>query len=163
MLLQEKYLDQLVDKVVERLAEERRTGGPGSAGAVSTAPASSVGGLSTPPAPAGATEGLGVFTDINAVTAALKAADELARFPLSRRGEIIGKMRTVILDNLEYLAVIARDETGMGRVEDKINKNRLVAEKTPGVEDLTTGAATGDRGITLDEYAPTESSVSPKR
>ncbi|MDA3949323.1 MAG: aldehyde dehydrogenase EutE [Spirochaeta sp.] len=155
MLLQEKYLDQLVDKVVERLAEERRTGGPGSAGAVSTAPASSVGGLSTPPAPAGATEGLGVFTDINdAVTAALKAADELARFPLSRRGEIIGKMRTVILDNLEYLAVIARDETGMGRVEDKINKNRLVAEKTPGVEDLTTGAATGDRGITLDEYAP---------
>ena len=100
---------------------------------MSTAPTSSVDGPSTPPAPAGATEGLGVFTDINdAVTAALKAADELARFPLSRRGEIIGKMRTVILDNLEYLSVIARDETGMGRVADKINKNRLVAEKTPG-------------------------------
>ena len=34
MLLQEKYLDQLVDKVVARLAEERRDGGSGAAGRV---------------------------------------------------------------------------------------------------------------------------------
>jgi propionaldehyde dehydrogenase len=155
MLLQEKYLDQLVDKVVARLAEESRTPQAAGAGASATAPIAGGVGHAVPATPAGATEGLGVFSDVNdAISAALRAADELARFPLSRRGEIIGKMRSVVLDNLEYLSVIAREETGMGRVEDKINKNRLVAEKTPGVEDLTTGAATGDRGITLDEYAP---------
>lgn len=156
MLLQEKYLDQLVDKVVARLAEDNRASGTSSAGAGSTGSTKSGGGAPVaPPAPAGVTEGLGVFSDVDdAIAAALRAADQLARFPLSRRGEIIGKMRAAVLDNLDYLAVIAREETGMGRVEDKINKNRLVAEKTPGVEDLTTGAATGDRGITLDEYAP---------
>lgn len=97
----------------------------------------------------------GIFDSIDeAIDAALIASEKLARFPLSRRGEIISRMRAVVLDNLEFLSVLAREETGMGRVEDKINKNRLVAEKTPGVEALTTGAFTGDRGITLDEYAP---------
>ncbi|MFM8559715.1 MAG: aldehyde dehydrogenase family protein, partial [bacterium] len=46
------------------------------------------------------------------------------------------------------------DETGLGRVSDKVLKNRLVAEKTPGVEDLEPGAWTGDHGLTLVERAP---------
>lgn len=147
MLLHEKYVDDLVDKVVARLREDgaptNRTAQPATAQA-------------GPESPPGAAEPfLGVFDDVDsAIAAALTAADALARFPQSRRGEIIAEMRRVVLDNLEFLARIAREETGMGRVEDKINKNRLVAEKTPGVEDLETGATTGDRGITLDEYAP---------
>jgi aldehyde dehydrogenase len=42
----------------------------------------------------------------------------------------------------------------MGRYEDKIEKNLLVAEKTPGTEDLRPLAYTGDRGLTLVEHAP---------
>ena len=45
-------------------------------------------------------------------------------------------------------------ETGLGRLEDKIAKNRLVAEKTPGTEDLVPRARSGDRGLSLIEPAP---------
>ncbi len=150
MLLHEKYLDQLVERVVDRLREESLPNGSSVRSCQNgTGAATSV------RAPAGAEDRMGVFTDVNdAIEAAVRASREIARFPVSRRGEIIGKMRAAILDNLEYFARLAREETGMGRVEDKINKNRLVAEKTPGVEDLTTAAMTGDHGITLDEYAP---------
>lgn len=97
----------------------------------------------------------GIFDTIEqAIDAAIEASRALARFPLSRRGAIIAEMRAVGLARLEFLARLARDETGMGRVEDKVSKNRLVLEKTPGVEALTTAAVTGDRGITLDEFAP---------
>lgn len=45
----------------------------------------------------------------------------------------------------------AVEETGLGRIEDKINKNRLVANKTPGMEILQPHCHTGDAGLTLDE------------
>ncbi len=43
---------------------------------------------------------------------------------------------------------------GLGRVEDKVLKNLLVTEKTPGPEDLAPQAVTGDHGLTLIEPAP---------
>ena len=46
------------------------------------------------------------------------------------------------------------DETGMGNVGDKILKHHLVAEKTPGTEDIKTIAWSGDRGLTLVEMGP---------
>lgn len=146
MLLQEKYINDLVDKVVARLRADVPGVGPGG-GAPSVKAAGTHPGADEP--------WLGAFDRVeDAIAAAIVASQELATFPKSRRGEIIQAMRRVVLDNLDFLAHIAREETGMGRVEDKINKNRLVAEKTPGVEDLDTRATTGDRGITLDEYAP---------
>ena len=42
----------------------------------------------------------------------------------------------------------------MGRVEDKFLKNNIMADKTPGVEDLKTVAYTGDKGLAMVEYAP---------
>jgi propionaldehyde dehydrogenase len=45
-------------------------------------------------------------------------------------------------------------ETGMGNVGDKILKHHLVAEKTPGTEDITTVAWSGDLGLTLVERGP---------
>ncbi len=42
------------------------------------------------------------------------------------------------------------DETGMGNVGDKILKHHLVADKTPGTEDITTTAWSGDRGTYSD-------------
>ena len=49
---------------------------------------------------------------------------------------------------------MAVEETGLGRYLDKIEKNRLVAEKTPGVEALEPKTWTGDDGLTLTEWAP---------
>jgi acyl-CoA reductase-like NAD-dependent aldehyde dehydrogenase len=52
------------------------------------------------------------------------------------------------------LARAAAQETAMGRAEDKLEKNQLVAERTPGTEALQAQAWTGDRGLTLVERAP---------
>ena len=52
------------------------------------------------------------------------------------------------------LARLAWEETGLGRYEDKIIKNRLVTEKTPGTEALQPETTTGDHGLTLMEWAP---------
>ena len=45
-------------------------------------------------------------------------------------------------------------ETGMGNKEDKYLKNKAALENTPGIEDLTTSALTGDGGMVLFEYSP---------
>ena len=55
--------------------------------------------------------------------------------------------------NARRLAEMAVDETGMGRIEDKVRKNLLVADRTPGPESLYPSAMTGDTGLTLVENA----------
>jgi acyl-CoA reductase-like NAD-dependent aldehyde dehydrogenase len=45
-------------------------------------------------------------------------------------------------------------ETGLGRVADKIVKNRLVSTKAPGPEDLEVEAVTGEEGMMVTEFAP---------
>ncbi|MFH1352167.1 MAG: aldehyde dehydrogenase family protein [bacterium] len=73
---------------------------------------------------------------------------------LEKRKEIIAAIRKTALANAEVLARAAQEETKMGRVDDKIQKNLLAARKTPGVEDIQPAAFTGDRGMTLVEYGP---------
>jgi len=57
------------------------------------------------------------------------------------------------MSNLEEISKLAVKETTFGRVEDKIEKNRLAALKTPGVEDLEPTAYSDDNGMTLMERA----------
>jgi aldehyde dehydrogenase len=45
-------------------------------------------------------------------------------------------------------------DTGIGRAEDKVIKNRLVTARTPGPEDLEPQVVTGDRGMMVTEFAP---------
>lgn len=63
-------------------------------------------------------------------------------------------MRKVSIANADRLAKMAREETGLGRYEDKVQKNLICAARTPGVEDLQSRAYTGDNGLTLVEYGP---------
>ena len=56
--------------------------------------------------------------------------------------------------NIELISRMAVEETGMGRVDDKIKKNTLALNKTPGTEDLRAEAFTGDDGLTLLELSP---------
>jgi len=97
----------------------------------------------------------GIFNTIDeAVNAATIAHKHLINMPLSSREKIITSIRKTMLDNVQLLSEQAVAETGLGRVEDKIAKNKLVSEKTPGTEDLFPTARSGDRGLSLFEPAP---------
>jgi aldehyde dehydrogenase len=106
----------------------------------------------------------GVFDDLDAAVSAARAAQrELVSMSLADRERMIGAMRACALGQLQQLAREAVEETGLGRVDDKVVKNRLVATKTPGTEILTPWVRTGDHGLTLQEYAPfgTLASITP--
>lgn len=102
-------------------------------------------------------EKYGVYETIDqAITASEAAQKKLLFSPISARQKYVDALRKVILkkENLELMSRLAVEETGIGNYEHKLIKNRLAAEKTPGTEDLTTEAMTGDGGLTLTEYCP---------
>jgi propionaldehyde dehydrogenase len=97
----------------------------------------------------------GVFPSPDeAVKAAHAAFVRFQRVSLMQRKAIIQAMREIVIENAQKLAQAAVAETGKGRVSDKVLKNLLVAEKTPGVEFLPNDAYVGDDGLTLEECAP---------
>ena len=96
----------------------------------------------------------GIFDEVNAAVDAAEVAHlELIKLTLEKRREIIRSIRKIIISNLEEISKLAVEETTFGRVEDKIEKNRLAALKTPGIEDLEPIAYTDDNGMTLTERA----------
>lgn len=122
----------------------------------STAAKAGNGSAPAPTAPAPAkSSGLGIFPDVDSAVAAARVAhDELMEMSLAERDEIIAAIRAKMLTHAEELARHAQQETGLGRVSDKILKNQLVTNKTPGTEDLRPVSWTGDHGLTLVELAP---------
>ena len=89
-----------------------------------------------------------------AVEAAWNAFQQFGELSLEKRRELVEAMRQAARDNARHLAEMAHEETGYGHVEDKVVKNLLAADKTPGPEDIPTEAYTGDGGFTLVEHAP---------
>jgi aldehyde dehydrogenase len=108
------------------------------------------------PGPAIHTSNLqGVFDDLDhAVAAAHRAHAELEAGTLELRYAIIEAFRKCARDDVSNLAQMAVDETGLGRYDDKINKNLLVINKTPGPEILRPVAVSGDKGLMITERAP---------
>lgn len=97
----------------------------------------------------------GVFEEMDeAIMAAKKAQKHIHRMSMDQREQIISNIRRKTKENAEILARMGVEETGMGNVPHKILKHQLVAEKTPGTEDITTTAWSGDRGLTLIEMGP---------
>ncbi len=98
---------------------------------------------------------LGIFDDMNAAIEAAKTAQVAVHaLSMDQREKIISNIRKKTKENAEILARMGVEETGMGNVGHKILKHHLVAEKTPGTEDITTVAWSGDRGLTLIEMGP---------
>ena len=89
-----------------------------------------------------------------AVAAAGEAFAVIRQRPLQEREAVIANIRRRLLEKVAELSRNAVEETGLGRVEHKIQKNRLVINKTPGPEILVPEARSGDEGLTLIEYAP---------
>ncbi len=99
----------------------------------------------------------GIFESMNdAVEAAAAAQKKYINCTMHDRAAYVQAIRDVVLkqENLEYISRQSAEETGMGNYEHKLIKNRLAATKTPGIEDLTTDAMSGDDGLTLVEYSP---------
>ncbi|SDF45366.1 aldehyde dehydrogenase family protein [Sporomusa acidovorans] len=99
--------------------------------------------------------GMGIFATIDeAVEAARLAQKQLRKLTIEKREVLITAMREAAYKNAAILAEMAVNESGMGRVADKVLKNQLAARKTPGTEDLKTEAWSGDKGLTLIERGP---------
>jgi acyl-CoA reductase-like NAD-dependent aldehyde dehydrogenase len=134
-----RLTDQEIDEIARRIAADILRGG----------------GAATPAPSASEALALGVFPTVNdAVVAAAAAQKQFAALKLAHRGRILDAMRRTMFENESILARAAWEETGLGRYEDKVVKNHLVTEKTPGIEDLIPTATTGDHGLTLVEPAP---------
>ena len=86
-----------------------------------------------------------------AIDAAYTAQKKLLNFSIEERERLIAAMRKAIVDSAMEIATLAVSETGMGRIDHKYLKMKLVAEKTPGTEVLKADVYTGDKGLTLIE------------
>ncbi|CAG9608746.1 aldehyde dehydrogenase family protein [Pseudoneobacillus rhizosphaerae] len=134
---------QISEKDIQKLVEQVLANMTGESSANISNPASEI------------ALGNGVFTTVEeAVNAAKMAESKMRSVSLESRRKMIQAMRDISIQHAEELAKMAVEETGLGRVEDKISKNLLAANKTPGVEDLVSTTYTGDDGMTLVEYAP---------
>lgn len=109
----------------------------------------------SPACPAGGDWGVFATMD-EAVEAAAAAQKEYLTRSMHDRAAYVQSIRDVVLNEkvMEYISRVAVEETGMGCIEHKRIKNALAATKSPGIEDLTTHALSGDDGLTLVEYSP---------
>ena len=132
--------DQDIETIAQKIAGEiARTGAPAASAAAAP--------LAQP--------ALGIFATVDEAARAAKAAQPVfAALPLKQRAAILAAIRETLAVGAEALARSAHEETGLGRYDDKVVKNRLVIEKTPGLEDLLPNAVTGDHGLSLIEPAP---------
>ncbi len=146
-MLDDARIDTIVQQVMSELEQgERVRHGP------DPLPQS----ISKPPGPAPTLKnGDNLFSDVeSAVVAARRAFVQLANLPLEIREQMVSHIRRTMRENAQILARLAWEETGMGRYEDKVQKNLLNANKTAGTEILSPVAWTGDSGLTLVERAP---------
>ena len=140
MNITEQQISSIVDKVVNQLADKNPV--------VTAIP-------KEPVISSVVLDGCGCFADIEAaINAAEKAYFEYKSISVEQRNKIITTIREFCNEQVKALAKLALDETGLGRYADKIAKNDLAINRTPGVEDLHPTAFTGDNGLTLQELAP---------
>jgi aldehyde dehydrogenase len=133
-------IQTIVDKVVKRLGGTTGSvgGNRGSASGVQVE-----------------MSGRGLFPDIDSAVAAARRAFEIySTVPLETRKRMIANVRRRTTEWVEVMSRLAVEETGLGRYADKISKNLLVINKTPGPEIIEPKVFTGDDGLCLLEYAP---------
>jgi aldehyde dehydrogenase len=127
------------------LAELRQTGAPAPRQA---APADAVTGRSF----AGHH---GIFASVDeAVAAATEAFHHLERLGNEGRKRAIAHIRRIAIGDAEELGRMEFAETGIGRLEHKIEKLKVLGEKVPGVEFMTSEVFSGDHGLAVIEHAP---------
>src|SRR5258707_13357652 len=120
--------DQEIDLIAQRIVADLT----GRGGASSAGPSSSSSAASSAPL-----RDIGIFDTIDeAVKAASVAFCQFDQLGLKKRNDIIASIRQSMREHGSSLARMAHEETRLGRYEDKILKNQLVTEQTPGSADL---------------------------
>ena len=141
--------DQMIRGVVEQVLRQIQVGRPS---ALST-PATTVAPIQA--RPVSGQKGDGVYaTADEAVAAASRALVEFSKVGIPERKKVIDRIRAICRDQAETLGREEFEETRIGKLDHKIDKLRIVADRIPGVEWLKTDAFSGQDGIALEEYAP---------
>jgi acyl-CoA reductase-like NAD-dependent aldehyde dehydrogenase len=147
--LDERRIQEIVDRVMARLGAGGATPAPARPAAAASPEPNRSTSVRIPPAKNGVYESIDA-----AVDAARRGFVDNEKAPLELRRKMVAAMREATRRHVRELSQYAVDETTFGRVDDKVNKNLLVVEKTPGTEILQPKAFTGDDGLTLIERAP---------
>ena len=145
MPISDTELEALVRRVVGELHQDRPAPSAGSSGA-------SAAGRD----PLAATGRYGLFATVGEAVEAARAAQRvLAKGGVALRDTAIAAIRRVGHEQAEALAKAAHEETGLGRVRDKVAKNHLAAERSVGTEDFTEPRAfAGQFGLTIEDWLP---------
>ena len=97
----------------------------------------------------------GVYATMEeAIEAASEGYRAVRAMSVAQREKVITAIRELTRKEAPIMAALGVAETKMGRVDHKTAKHMLVADKTPGTEDIREEAQTGDSGLTLTEMAP---------
>ena len=137
MKLDEKVINQIVETVVQKLADQE-------SGNKETAYPTANGNDAT----------VGVFQDMTVcIQAACKAQKELVALPLAVRNKIIAAIRATGSANSGDYGAMEFEETGLGKLVDNVNKN-ISACEVMGPEDLAPEVFAGDKGVTIIERLP---------
>ncbi len=97
----------------------------------------------------------GIFTCVDeAVKAATTAFEQLSERTLADRKQIIDHIRRISIDQSVELGTMEMEETKIGRLVHKIEKLRVLGERTPGVEFMRSEVFSGDHGLAVIEHAP---------
>ena len=98
---------------------------------------------------------IGIYDEMkDAIAAAMEGYKAIRGMSVEQREKMIAEIRRLTRAEAAIMAELGVAETGMGRVDHKTAKHLLVADKTPGTEDIVSEAKTGDCGLTLVEMAP---------
>jgi aldehyde dehydrogenase len=97
----------------------------------------------------------GIFSTVDeAVRAAQEAFTQLSDLGIEGRKKAIAHIRRVAIEDAEELGRMEFAETKIGRLAHKIEKLKVLGEKVPGVEFMTSEVFSGDRGLAVIEHAP---------
>lgn len=131
--------EELIRSVVTQVIQEVRSGSPQSSGQSA----------------ARAAGRFGVFDCAEeAVAAARQAFEQLRSRPLEDRRRAIDHIRRISIEGAVELGTMEMEETGIGRLQHKIEKLETLGRLSPGTEFLNTQAYSGDKGLAVIEHAP---------
>lgn len=99
--------------------------------------------------------GDGLYDDIEgAIDAAKISQSRLYDLGREARFRIIANIRKRCLENAERFARLTVDETRLGRYEDKVIKNQVAVNFSPGPENLEAKAYSNETSTRIDQRAP---------
>ncbi len=147
--------EQAVATIVAEVLERLRPHLGGAAAAGATSPTTAPTRAATSASASKVTTGHGVFTTVDAaVKAAAAAQPRVAALSLADRTRLVDTIRRVCDERAEELGARELAESGIGRLDHKIEKLRVI-QRVPGPEVLAATQARSDvMGLTLIEHAP---------